>query len=308
MSASPRQPPLAPPEMVRRRASPLAMVVATLCEEVLRELRQSAHSAGASAARDDADALGRRLNLSEWGRSLAQALEGGELDDPFVGLERVQEAARHLGPKYVALLDALLSGPEGRHANHVSLPPLRLHRELVDAVLDAEASALALGAIEEGDVRGGMFALLLDGPLPLSTSGFRLGIGMASINGALVLHQVFEFYGFARYECVLRPTAPIVRQCLGRMLDASAMHILTFNPQGAVSVFKSEGEEFENLGLRHLWPAIAEAETSARDYERAAEAFARTTLKSTVLNWIARDARQRFDLSTDFVSLRPQQR
>lgn len=97
MNASPRRSPLVPPEMLRRRASPLAMVVATLCEEVLRELRQPARSA-------DADALGRMLNLSEWGRSLAQALEGGELDDPFVGLERVQEAARHLGPKYVACL------------------------------------------------------------------------------------------------------------------------------------------------------------------------------------------------------------
>lgn len=277
------------------------MVVATLCEEVLRELRQPARSA-------DADALGRMLNLSEWGRSLAQALEGGELDDPFVGLERVQEAARHLGPKYVALLDTLLAGPEGRDAPPGPLPPLRLHRDLVDTLLDAEAPALALGAIEEGDVRGGMFALLLDGQLPPSTSGFRLGIGMASVEGLSVLHLVYEFYGFARYECVLRPTAPIVRQCLRRMLDASAIHILTFNPQGAVSVFKSEGEEFECLGLRHLWPAIAAAETNARDYERAAEAFARMTLKSTVLHWIARDARQRFDLSTDFVSLRPKQR
>jgi hypothetical protein len=316
--SSPKAPEISP-EMIRRYSKPLARTAMRICREVQIEVSKIVHGAELPADRlgivlpkpDDDEKVEQVLALTTPAVRLAEALDRGDLDDPFIGWELVMACARELGPRYIDMVGVRPTPEVEQNTQqtsnvHTLLSKLTINGSLVGELMAAETPAFALGVVEERKSLCGMFALHLDSALPeeVSKQGFRFGHALIGNDNYIVVQFIFEFYGFARYEVLVNPSSPVVRHVLQRMVESGEYMFFAISREGRATVFKSEGSGSDLSGLQVNWPKILKADTSETQYAEAVAAFERRH-DGEVMTWICRNEMEHLDLTDDRLELTP---
>lgn len=304
------------PEVIRRYSSPLGRTAARICEEVLLEVSlvmrgEGDPSRGIVATPDMSEEarMKRCQALSEPAAALAVALHSGELDDPFAGWKILTRYARRLGPRYVEMVVTHPDPNKETSASNVHrlLPRLTLNGAFVGELIAAEPPAFALGLAEERKQIGGLFALLLDKPLPKKVAGpgFQFGHSLLGTDQYLVVHFSFEFYGFAKYDVLVNPSSPVVRAVLQRMVETREYQFFALDRSGKATVFKSDPAQQDLAGLQSNWPKIVRADTTEAQYASAVASFGHRFPESALLAWVCREELAYIDLAHDRLELTP---
>ncbi|TXH00037.1 MAG: hypothetical protein E6R08_00970 [Nevskiaceae bacterium] len=304
--------PSLPREVIRRYSSPIATTAMRLADEIMRDVLLIAageddEDRGISASHlSPGERVARAAELSERGRSLAEAVQSGLLDDPFAGWQLLQRCVRELGQRYVGMLGAPPAEVAHESVEEPNEKPevVTVNRTFLRELLASGPPALGLGLAESGQVLGGMFALYFDGPLPEEIKSFRLGHSLMGNDSFVVPHFRFEFYGFANYEVVVDPTSSTVRASLEAMLDADVLHIFAFNGSQA-KAFRSDAGDGTLEGLRRNWARIKAATTTASQFGSAQAGLARSLKDGALLSWVCRDDPKHLDLAGDRLELNP---
>jgi hypothetical protein len=191
------------------------------------------------------------------------------------------------------------------------LPRLTVNSAFMDEFLSAPGPCGALGLVEVQRRTCGFLAIRPDDILPptVTAAGFRFGHSLQGTSQYTVVHFAFEFYGFARYNVLVRPDNPIVRSVLTRMVDSGEFFFFALDGNGSVTTFNADigrGRHADMAGLQRNLPRILRAQTTEAQYRDALARFrANPDPPGTLLNWVCRDDERYLDLTTDRLEMTP---
>jgi hypothetical protein len=191
------------------------------------------------------------------------------------------------------------------------LPRLTVNGAFMDEFLAAPAPCFALGLVEERRRTCGFLAIRPDETIPpnITAEGFRFGHSLLGTSHYMVVHFAFEFYGFARYNVLVKPNNPIVQTVLSTMVQSGDYFFFAIDANGSATAFNAEighGSHSDMAGLQRNLPRILRAETSDIQYQEALEQFrANPRPTGTLLNWVCRDDVRYLDLTTERLEMVP---
>ena len=191
------------------------------------------------------------------------------------------------------------------------LPRLTVNSAFMDEFLAATAPCFALGLVEERQRTCGFLAIRPNETLPpnVTAAGFRFGHSLLGTSHYLVVHFAFEFYGFARYNVLIKPNNPIVHTVLTTMVESGDYFFFAIDAQGSATAFNAEighGRHTDMAGLQRNLPRILRAETTDIQYQEALARFrANPKPPGILLNWVCRDDIRYLDLTTDRLDMVP---
>jgi len=191
------------------------------------------------------------------------------------------------------------------------LPRLTVNSAFIDEFLAAPSPCCALGLVEVRQRLCGFLAIRPNETLPpnITAAGFRFGHSLLGTSRYLVVHFAFEFYGFARYNVLVRPDNLIVRTVLSTMVESGDYFFFAIDANGSATAFNAEighGGHRDMAGLRRNLPRILRAETTDSQYQEALAQFrANPKPPGALLNWVCRDDIRYLDLTTDRLELTP---
>lgn len=191
------------------------------------------------------------------------------------------------------------------------LPRLTINGAFMDEFLAAPTPCCALGLVEVRQRLCGFLAIRPNETLPpnITDAGFRFGHSLLGTSRYLVVHFAFEFYGFARYNVLVRPDNRIVRTVLSTMVESGDYFFFAIDANGSATAFNAEighGGHRDMAGLQRNLPRILRAETTDSQYQEALAPFrAHPKPPGTLLNGVCRDDIRYLDLTTDRLELTP---
>ena len=157
----------------------------------------------------------------------------------------------------------------------------------------------------------GFLAIRPDDILPpaVTAAGFGFGHSLLGTSQYTVVHFAFEFYGFARYNVLVRPDNPIVRSVLTRMVDSGEVFFFALDGNGSATTFNADigrGRHADMAGLKRNLPRILRAQATEAQYQDALARFrVNPDPPGTLLNWVCRDDERYLDLTTDRLEMVP---
>jgi hypothetical protein len=151
------------------------------------------------------------------------------------------------------------------------LPRLTVNGAFMDEFLAAPGPCGALGLVEVQRRTRGFLAIRPDDILPpaVTAAGFGFGHALLGTSQYTVVHFAFEFYGFARYNVLVRPDHPIVRTVLTRMVDSGEFFFFALDGNGTATTFNADigrGRDADMAGLQRNLPRILRAATTEAQY------------------------------------------
>ena len=191
------------------------------------------------------------------------------------------------------------------------LPRLTVNGAFIDEFLAAPAPCFALGLVEERQRTCGFLAIRPNETIPpsVTVAGFRFGHSLMGTSRYMVVHFAFEFYGFARYNVLVRPDNLIVRTVLSTMVESGDYFFFAIDANGSATAFNAEighGGHRDMAGLQRNLPRILRAETTDSQYQEALAQFrANPKPPGALLNWVCQDDIRYLDLTTDRLELTP---
>ncbi|MGC8494723.1 MAG: hypothetical protein ACP5SH_23610 [Syntrophobacteraceae bacterium] len=214
-----------------------------------------------------------------------------------------------------ALKDSVKNPPPGRgntRSNvHRLLSPLSMNRQFVEDFISADAPCFAMGVVEEAKRPLGCMALrtLEAIPAEVSSGGFNFGHSILGNSQFEVLHFIFEFYGFKKFNVLVNPNNPLVQSVLTMMIESGEYFFFALSPNNSATAFKSEIGQEALCGIEANIARIKGSKTSDSQYERAISDFLKNPEPPrTMLDWVCRDNMGYLDLSGDTVALNPSKR
>ena len=196
-------------------------------------------------------------------------------------------------------------------AVHRLLTPLSMNRQFVEDFISADAPCFAMGVVEEAKRPLGCMALrtLEAIPAEVSSGGFNFGHSILGNSQFEVLHFIFEFYGFKKFNVLVNPNNPLVQSVLTMMIESGEYFFFALSPNNSATTFRSEiGQEALN-GIEANIARIKGSQTSDSQYERAISDFLKNPEPpGALLDWVCRDNMGYLDLSGDTVALNPSKR
>ena len=191
------------------------------------------------------------------------------------------------------------------------LPRLTVKGAFMDEFLAATAPCFALGLVEERQRTCGFLAIRPNETIPanVTAAGFRFGHSLLGTSHYLVVHFAFEFYGFARYNVLVKPNNPTVHTVLTMMVESGDYFFFAIDAHGSATAFNAEighGRHTDMAGLQRNLPRILRAETTDIQYQEALARFrANPKPPGILLNWVCRDDIRYLDLRTDRLEMVP---
>lgn len=191
------------------------------------------------------------------------------------------------------------------------LPRLTVNGAFMDEFLAATAPCFALGLVEERQRTCGFLAIRPNETLPpnVTAAGFRFGHSLLGTSHYLIVHFAFEFYGFARYNVLVKPNHPLVHTVLTTMVESGDYFFFAIGAQGSATAFNAEighGRHTDMAGLPRNLSRILRAETTDQQYQEALAQFrANPKPPGILLNWVCRDDIRYLDLTTDRLEMLP---
>jgi hypothetical protein len=167
------------------------------------------------------------------------------------------------------------------------------------------------GLVEEQPRICGFLAIRPNETLPpnVTATGFRFGHSLFGIWQYRVVHFAFEFYGFARYNLLVKPNNPMVQTVLTTMVESGDYFFFAIDANGSATAFNAEigpGSDSDMAGLQRNLSRILRAETTDIQYQEALAQFpANPDPPGTLLNWVCRDEVRYLDLTTDRLEMVP---
>lgn len=203
-----------------------------------------------------------------------------------------------------------LESPEVRELLY-SCTPLSMNRQFVEDFISADAPCFAMGVVEEAERPLGCMALrtLEAIPAKVSSGGFNFGHSILGNSQFEVLHFIFEFYGFKKFNVLVNPNNPLVQSVLSMMIESGEYFFFALSPNNSATAFKSEIGQETLCGIEAYLPRIKASKTSDSQYDRAISDFLKNPEPpGTMLDWVCRDNMEYLDLSRDTVTLNPSKR
>ncbi len=198
-----------------------------------------------------------------------------------------------------------------RGAVHRLLTPLSMNRKFVEDFISADAPCFAMGVVEEAKRPLGCMALrtLEAIPAEVSSGGFNFGHSTLGNSQFEVLHFIFEFYGFKKFNVLVNPNNPLVQSVLSMMIESGEYFFFALSPNNSATAFKAEIGQETLCGIEAYLPRIKGSKTSDSQYDRAISDFLKNPEPpGTMLDWVCRDNTEYLDLSRDTVALNPSER
>jgi hypothetical protein len=168
-----------------------------------------------------------------------------------------------------------------------------------------------LGLVEKRQQPCGFLAIRPNETIPpnITDAGFRFGHSLLGTSQYLVVHFAFEFYGFARYNVLVKPNNLIVQTVLITMVESGEYFFFAINTNGSVTAFsanRGHGSHTDMAGLKRNLPRILRAEPTDGHYQEALARFrANPQPPGKLLNWVCQDNIQYLDLTTDRLEMTP---
>jgi hypothetical protein len=194
---------------------------------------------------------------------------------------------------------------------HRLLTPLAMNRQFIEDFISADAPCFAMGVVEEARRPLGCMALrtLEAIPAEVSSGGFSFGHSILGNSQFEVLHFIFEFYGFKKFNVLLNPNNPLVQSVLTMMIESGEYFFFALSPNNSATAFRSEIGQEALCGIEANIARIKGSKTSDSEYERAISDFLKNPEPpGTMLDWVCRDNMGYLDLSGDTVALNPSKR
>ena len=191
---------------------------------------------------------------------------------------------------------------------HTYLPRLTVNELLIHDLMAANPPCFALGYVQERGSKSGFIALRPEAPIPaISTAqGFRLGHAVLGSSANPVLHFAFEFYGHATYHCLVPAGNPLIQAVISTMLETEDYFFFAIDPDQTVTLFRSQLEAFDLVGLRTNQAQFGEATCTSEQYEKTVNAFTRyPDPPGIVMEWVCRNNWDYLDLTRFPLELTP---
>lgn len=188
------------------------------------------------------------------------------------------------------------------------LPTLTLNALFVHDLLAAKPPCFALGYAEERGAISSFLALRPEQAIPsaLTQKGFRFGHSVLGLNGAPVLHFVFEFYGHATYHGLVSPGHSIVRRVLATLIETGDYFCFAINPDQTVTAFRARLAQADLAELKTNHERFKQASCAPTQYDAACRAFSkRPDPPGQLMDWVCRDNPDYLDLTAHRLALDP---
>ena len=183
-----------------------------------------------------------------------------------------------------------------------------MNRQFVEDFISADAPCFAMGMVEEARRPLGCMALCTLEAIPaaVSSGGFNFGHSILGNSQFEVLHFIFEFYGFKKFNVLVNPNNPLVQSVLTMMIESGEYFFFALSPNNSATTFRSEIGQDTLCGIEANLARIKASKTSNSEYERAISNFIKNPEPpGTMLNWVCRDNMEYLDLAGDTIALNP---
>lgn len=187
----------------------------------------------------------------------------------------------------------------------VNLPPLTIHAGMVGDLFAAGCDGLAMGLVQMEGVEYGLLALILAGELPEMAGGFELGHRVLATDSYEVVQLTLQLDRQRTYHVLVNPASIVVQRTLAAMLQKGVYFIVFVTPEGAASVFQSQGDPDDLDGLRANWDRLLRSKTSEAEYQRTVVAFGRNPDPlGELLEWIGSTDPSQLEIQSDPLVMR----
>jgi len=183
---------------------------------------------------------------------------------------------------------------------------LTLHRGFIQTIVESPDPCLGLGMLLCGGVRTGYVVMRPATPIParVTNQGFRFGHAMLGDPQDQVMLMSLQFYGATTYHGLVNPSNRVALAVIDQMLTMRDYFFMVLDPKAGLTVFRSQGEEANLVGLRSNRETFPTAQCSPAAYTRMVDIFRKNpNPPGEVLTWIDNEDRRMLDVTNDPLEL-----